>query len=35
MSVKNTLLKKIAESREKTDKEKKFSGTLMDYVELV
>jgi len=35
MSVKNTLLKKIAESRAKSEKEKKFSGTLMDYVDLV
>jgi len=35
MSAKNTLLQKIAEARTKSESEKKFSGTLMDYVELV
>jgi len=35
MSARNNLLSKIAEARTKSESEKKFSGTLMDYVELV
>jgi len=35
MSVRKNLLSKIAEARSKSESEKKFNGTLMDYVELV
>jgi serine protein kinase len=35
MSVKEKLLKQIGEAREESSKKIKFSGTLMDYVELV
>jgi serine protein kinase len=35
MSARKNLLKKIAEARTKSESEKKFSGTLMDYVEVV
>ena len=35
MSVRDTLLNKISEARSKSESEKKFSGTLMDYVEII
>ena len=35
MSARKSLLKKIQEARVKSESEKKFSGTLMDYAELV
>ena len=35
MSARNSLLKKIQEARVKSESEKKFSGTLMDYADLV
>ena len=35
MSARKNLLKKITEARTKSEGEKKFSGTLMDYVEMV
>ena len=35
MSKRNNLLKKIKDARVKSESEKKFSGTLMDYVDLV
>lgn len=35
MSVKNKLLKKIQSAREEASKNKKFSGNLMDYIDLV
>ena len=35
MSVKKQLLKQIQAAREESSKNKKFSGTLMDYVDLV
>lgn len=35
MSVRNNLLNKIVEARSKSESEKKFSGSLMDYMDLV
>ena len=35
MSVRNSLLEKITEARTKSESEKKFSGSLLDYIELV
>lgn len=35
MSTRKNLLKKIADARTKSESEKKFSGSLMDYVEMV
>ena len=35
MSLRKNLLDKIAEARVKSESEKKFSGTLMDYIEVV
>ena len=35
MSVRNSLLEKISEARTKSESDKKFSGSLLDYIELV